>query len=276
MNPGQGRQLLGLLLVAGAVLAVPSLRGASASGGDFRFRAALDGQRLDLSTSSDPVRIDTSRETDLRLEMRNSTDRAVIVRQVQVRGRAFGLTLLSSNVTLFSRQRSILARVPAHGDLTLDVPMDFSTVDDQMTGLLPGSMTLVDAQRDELATQDFTMDVRGEATSLVGIFTIVIGAVTLLSIAAICLAVVRRRLYGNRWERAFRFGLTAVGVGVTLTLLLAQLRLVAPTGSVWIPMVLVPVVAAAAIGYISPGPLAIEEEEETEDWMRRATVVRPS
>ena len=122
------------------------------------------------------------------------------------------------------------------------------------------------------------MDVRGQALSLMGLFTLVVAIATVLSIIAIWVAVLRRRLPRNRWRRALRIGVAGAGVGVVLTLLLAELRLVAPSGSVWIPTVLVPTLAACALGYLSPGPLAIEEEEEeeVEDWMRRATLVRQS
>jgi hypothetical protein len=54
---------------------------------------------------------------------------------------------------------------------------------------------------------------------------------------------------------------------VTLTLFLSLLLLVTPTGSVWIPLVLVPTVGAFLLGWFSPGPLS-DEEVEVEDWMR--------
>jgi hypothetical protein len=258
-----------LLAIAVASLAVPSPAGAGQ--GAFSFRASFDNQRLDLSSSSDPVLIVPGRESTLTLELHNGTDSPVVVRQVQLRGNAFEVTLVSYNVL-------IQARVPAHRDVDVDVPVDFGDLDTQVTGLFPASMTLLDPGGNHLATQDFTMDVRGNALSLMGLFTIVVAIATALSIIAIWVAVLRRRLPPNRWRRALRVGVTGAGVGVVLTLLLAELRLVAPSGSVWIPIVLVPTLAACALGYLSPGPLAIEEEEEEEeeDRMRRATLVQQS
>lgn len=259
--------VLALVAVPGANAAAAAARGGTA--GAFSFRASLDDQRLDLSSSSDPVLIRPGRESTLTLDLRNRTDAPVVVRQVRLRGQAFAVTLVSYDVL-------IQARVPARSQVSVDVPVDFADLDKQVEGLLPASLSLVDPQGDTLAAQDFTMDVRGQALSLMGVFTLVVAIATVLSIVAIWIAVLRRRLPRNRWRRALRIGVTGAGVGVVLTLLLAELRLVAPSGSVWIPIVLVPTLAAFALGYLSPGPLAIEEEEgeDVEDWMRRATLVR--
>jgi hypothetical protein len=266
------RWLAVLLAAALPFMAVPGRAAAGGSGaGAFSFMASLDDQRLDLSSSSDPVVISPGRESTLTLDLRNQTDAPVIVRQVRLRGQAFAVTLVSYDVL-------IQARVPARSRVNVDVPVDFGDLDKQVVGLFPASLSLVDPQGDTLASQDFTMDVRGQALSLMGVFTIVVAIATVLSIIAIWVAVLRRRLPRSRWRRALRIGVTGAGVGVVLTLLLDELRLVAPSGSVWIPIVLVPTLAAFALGYLSPGPLAIEdeEEEEVEDWMRRATLVRQS
>jgi len=264
------RRLPALLAIALALIAVPGATAARAGAADaFSFTASLDDQRLDLSSSSDPVLIRPGRESTLTLDLRNRTDAPIVVRQVRLRGQAFAVTLVSYDVL-------IQARVPARSAVSVDVPVDFADLDKQVEGLLPASLSLVNPQGDTLASQDFTMDVRGQALSLMGVFTLVVAIATVLSIIAIWIAVLRRRLPRNRWRRALRIGVTGAGVGVVLTLLLAELRLVAPSGSVWIPIVLVPTLAAFALGYLSPGPLAIEEEEdeEVEDWMRRATLVR--
>jgi hypothetical protein len=266
------KRLSALVALSLAVLAALGPAAAGGGPGVFSFTASLDGQRLDLSSSSDPVLIVPGRESTLTLELRNDTDSPVVVRQVQLRGQAFAVTLVSYDVL-------IQARVPARSDVTVDVPVDFGDLEEQVVGLLPASITLEDPNGNGLATQDFTMDVRGNALSLMGLFTLVVAIATGASIVAIWIAVLRRRLPRSRWRRAVRIGVTGAGVGVLLTLLLAELRLVAPSGRVWIPIVLVPTLAACALGYLSPGPLAIEEEEEDEevqDWMRRPTMVSQS
>ena len=251
--------------LAAFALAEPAAAGTE---DEFGFEATLDGQRIDLSTSSDPIVISPGQESTLTLDLVNNTAEEVVVRQVQIRGGAFEVTIVTYDVI-------IQAAVPAGEELIVDVPMDFGDLDDQATGLLPASMRLINEERDELASEDFTMDVRGRAFSLMGVFTIIVAVATVLSIVTIWIAVLRRRLPPSRWRRALRFGVTGAGAGATLVLLLSELRLVAPNGSVWIPIVLVPTLAALVVGYLSPGPLSIEDEEEVEDWMRRPTMVSP-
>jgi hypothetical protein len=114
--------------------------------------------------------------------------------------------------------------------------------------------------------------VRGSPTSLMAMFTLVVAAATVASIVSIWLAILRRRLPPNRFRRGVRLAVTGAGIGVTLTLVLSLMLLVPPKGSVWVPLLLVPTVAGFVLGYLSPGPLAVEEEdEEVEEWMR-ATV----
>jgi hypothetical protein len=227
------------------------------------FAAALDGQPLGLSSTGDPIVIDPDTASTLALTIRNNTDEPLTVRQVQMRGTAFGLRLLSYDVV-------VNARI-APGDRTrVDVPVEFFDLGDQVTGLLPATIRLIDPDRNELASRSFTVDVRGSSTSLMAIFTIVVAIATGASILLIWIAIGRRRLPRSRWQRGVRFALVGAGIGVTLTLFLALLLLVTPEGSVWIPLLVIPTVGAFLLGWFSPGPLAdLDEETEIEDWMRQ-------
>jgi hypothetical protein len=224
------------------------------------FTAALDGQRLDLSSSGDPIVLDPDRSSTLAIEMRNNTDQPLTVRQVQLRGKAFGITILAYDVT-------INAKFAPGERTTVDVPVEFVDLGQQADGLLPATIRLISPDRTELAARDFTVDVRGSATSLMADFTLVLAIATSASIATIWIAIGRRRLPPNRWRRGLRFALVGAGVGVTLTLFLAELLLVTPKGSVWIPLLVVPTVGTFLVGWFSPGPPS-EDEDEVEDWMR--------
>src|SRR5262249_60217606 len=126
--------------------------------GGFAVRASFANPRLDLSSHSHPVLIGPGRESTLALELHNGTDSPIVVRQVQLRGKAFEVSLVSYNVL-------IQARVPAHSNVNVDVPVDFGDLDTQVTALFPPPMPLLDPPASQLATQDFTMDVRGNALS---------------------------------------------------------------------------------------------------------------
>jgi hypothetical protein len=248
-----------LLPLAAPVIAASAAPGPRA----VTFSAELDGQPLDLSSSSDPIILDPDRASTLALDIRNRSDQDLSVRQVQIRGKAFGLTLIAYDVT-------INAPVPARDRVEVDVPVEFVDLGQQTDGLLPATIRLLSPDRTELASQDFTVDVRGSASSLIIVFMLVVGIATALSIVAIWVAIGRRRLPPNRFRRGVRFGISGAGVGVTLTLFFSVLLLVSPSGSVWIPLIVVPTVGAFVLGFVSPGPLTIEkdEEDEVEDWMR--------
>jgi hypothetical protein len=251
--------LAGLAFLLAAPVGAVSTRTARPS---VAFTAALDGQRLGLSSAGDPIVLDPDKVSMLSLSMANTTLAPLTVRQVQLRGKAFGITLLAYDVT-------INAQIAPGERTKVDVPVEFIDLGEQANGLLPASIRLIDPDRNELASRDFTVDVRGSATSLVSIFALVVAIVTGASIAVIWIAVGRRKLPRSRWRRGLRFALVGVGVGVTLTLFLSLLLLVTPSGSVWIPLLLVPTAGLFLLGWFSPGPLGEDtDDDEVEDWMR--------
>ena len=255
--------VLALVVVAGA----GAMGGSPPSGaaGSMTFHARLDGQPLDLSSSGDPIVLEPDRTSILTLDMRNRGTEAAPVRHVQIRGTAFGITLMAYDFT-------INTLVPPGGHQRLTVPVKFIDLGQQSDGLLPATMRLLSDNDAELATQDFTVDVQGSPGSLMVIFTMIVAIATGISIAAIWIAIVRRRLPHSRWRRGLRLGVAGAGVGITLTMLLSVLLFMPPKGSVWIPLVLIPTLVAFVLGYLSPGPMSMEEgEEQVEDWMR-ATV----
>lgn len=267
---------LASLIARGAILAVVVAGSmvwtapAAPAAGDLDVRAELGRQPLDLSSSGDPIILRPERRTILSLDMVNSGSAPVVVRHVQIRGSAFGITLMAYDFT-------INATVGAGERERLDVPVEFVDLEQQFTGLLPATMRLLSTNDSELASQEFVVDVKGSSTSLIVIFTAIVAIATGISIAAIWIAIVRRRLPPSRLRRGIRLGVAGAGIGITLTLLLSILLFMPPKGSVWIPLLLVPTLVAFVLGYLSPGPMAIDEgeEEEVEEWMR-ATVPMPA
>lgn len=195
------------------------------------------------------------------LDLHNLGSTPATVRQVQIRGTAFGITLMAYDVT-------INARVLPADHVQVEVPVEFPDLGQQADGLAPATVRLISPKRGQLAARNFTVDVRGSPSSLMAIFTIIVAIATGISIAAIWIASGRRRLPPNRVRRGVRLAVSGAGVGVTLTLFLSELLLVTPKGTVWIPLLLVPTLGAFVLGYLSPGPLALDDEPEIEDWMR--------
>jgi hypothetical protein len=256
-----------VLVILASVAAVPHAgwgvgrRSTAGAPSAVNFTALLNGERLDLSSSSDPIVLDPNRNSILALDLRNVGTTPTTVRSVEIRGTAFGVTLMAYDVT-------INARIPADDHVRVDVPVEFVDLGQQTDGLLPATIRLLNPVRNQLAAQNFTVDVRGSASSLMTIFTIVVAIATGISIAAIWIAIARRRLPSNRVRRGIRLAISGAGIGVTLTLFLSELLLVTPKGTVWIPLLVVPTLGAFFLGYLSPGPLALDEEPEVEDWMR--------
>jgi hypothetical protein len=259
---------LGFAIVVAAVgvlLVAPwqPARGSDASAATpVAFTALLDGQRLDLSSSSDPIIIDPTQNSVLSLDLHNLGTDATTVRQVQIRGTAFGITLMAYDVT-------INARIAAASHVHVEVPVEFVDLGQQADGLLPATIRLLSPTQAELGAQNFTADIQGSPSSLMAIFTMVVAIATAISIASIWIAIGRRRLPRSRLQRGLRLAISGIGVGITLTLFLSEVLLVTPKGQVWIPLLVVPTVGAFILGYFSPGPLATEEETGgVEDWMR--------
>lgn len=250
-------RLAAAALVLAAVMIGPGLS-ASAQTDEVSFTAAIDGRDVADAGSNDPIPLDPEAVTDLDLEITNGTGDDLVVRRVRLFGAAMGMTLVAYDVT-------VDLPVPAGESASIQLPLEFIDLERQATGLLPGGLTLYDEGRNALATERFVIDVRGSWTSVLGLFGIFVAVATVLGIVGIVLGVSRRTLGPNRLRRALRFGFVGLGVGLTLVISLAVFRVVAPTGAVWVPLLLLPTVVGTVLGYLSPGPLAIDEPDELDD-----------
>lgn len=151
--------------------------------------------------------------------------------------------------------------VAAGGTEQLDLPVEFIGLEEQANGLLPGGLVFFDEERDELASEGFVIDVKGDATSVMGLFAIFVAVATGIGLVLLGTRIARRTLIGNRFRRGVQFAAVGLGVGATVVLWLAVLRVVAPTPAVWVPLLLIPAAAGGALGYLSPGPLDFEPDE---------------
>jgi hypothetical protein len=249
-----------LLLLVLLLVALPlSGRASAQSFGPVEIDAELADRDLSEADSTDPVALDPEDPVSLVLTMRNTSDEPVTIRYVRLEGKALGLTFLTYDLGV----RTTLA--PGE-QTTLDTTLDFFDLEQQATGYLGTSLRVYDPARRLLGAEDFVVDVRGNATSTLGIFAIVVLGVAIFSTTVLVLNTLRRRLPSNRFVRGVQFAIAGGAIGVTLALGLAVMRITFADVEAWVPLVFVPTAIAFAVGYIAPGPLSrsirdVREEE---------------
>ena len=243
-----------IVLLAPIAVATLALLPPTASEDGITVEATVNGQPVAGATSNAPVRLEPDEPAVLGLTIANDTEADIEIQRVRFAGSALGLTLIAYDVP-------VSIPVPAGDTSEAEVPLLLFDLERQATGLVPGSIALYDDDGTVVASQDFTLDVRGSVTSVVGLFGIFILVATILSVAAIAQRVATRRLPPNRFRRGLRFATAGVGLGLTFTIALAAFRVLSAEGSIWIPLVVIPTIAGFALGLASPGVLSAEPDE---------------
>ena len=261
------RKLVVLVVVWMAVLATPAL----AEG--VEITGEIAGSDIEASDSTNPIELEPTQEIPIDITIRNTSDRPEEVRFVRLEGQALGLTFLSYDLGV----RTTLA--PGE-QTTVTTPLDFFDLEDQATGYLGASMRVYDAERRELGSTEFVIDVRGKATSTLGLFAFLVLGIAVFSVTVLVINTVRRRLPSNRFVRAAQFALAGGAIGLTLALGVSILRIAFADVEAWVPLVVIPTAVGFLLGYIAPGPLSesIEDVRERErlDAAAEDAVVRAS
>ncbi len=247
-------------LCFGALLAVAMTVGlAGPAAALVEIEVELGGRDVTGADSKDPIRLDPRVEIPLALTLTNDGDVAEEVRYVRLEGQALGLTFLTYDLGV----RTTLA--PGE-QTTVVTPLDFFDLESQATGYLGTSLRVYDADRRVLAEQGFVVDVRGRATSTLGLFAIAVVVVAVFSVTVLVANTLRRRLPVNRFVRGVQFSIAGAAIGITLALGVSILRVSFADVEAWVPLVFLPMVIAFAVGYLAPGPLSqsirdVREEE---------------
>ena len=207
--------------------------------------ATIGGRSLMQATSSNPVRLPTTRGVPLGITLTNTTDAPINVRAVQ-------MVLSMLGVRLASYQASVEEIVPPHGTVTIYQAADFFTLDKAATGYVNAKVQVVDEARTTVASQPFSASVNGKINSDEGVFFLALVALTLIGVIEILLRMARGQLSRNRFLRGLGFGFTALcGAGsVVVGVAIVEVALLEP--KVWIPTLLVATAAGFVVGYISP------------------------
>ena len=215
----------------------------------------LDGTSLDDSSSTDPIVLDPAHPVHIDLRVTNTGNTELEVRAVRLEGTVAGLPL-------FDYETGLSISVPPGSTVNRGYDLDLAALGGQVTGLLPASVQLLDADRSVVASQRTVVDVRGSVGSVYALWGLVAAALCGFQLVRLGLAVARHRLPANRWQRGVRFASLGITAGMLAVFGLSMLRIVAPHGSIWIPVVGGSTLAMFLLGYVSP---FLDEEDEDED-----------
>lgn len=239
---------IGIMVAAGAAAAVAALASPvpASAATPLTISADVNGRPVAGSSDHRPVPLRAG-HTRVGVRMANRGSTPVTVDAVRFEGRVMGLTFFASEVT-------VRMTVAPGTTESRDVVLSTTYVQHQAVGLIPGSISALDADGHELAAQPLVLDVRGSLRSIYGVFGIVVAVLALASFAANLLALARHRLSDNRWSRGVRFLVPGAGAGLVLVFTLSVLRVWSPQPSRLVPLVAACALALFAAGYLSPSP----------------------
>ncbi len=230
----------GLLLWCGIML-MPST--ASAQGGSVSLEATVDGRPVGATV----LVLDPEKAAKVEVTVRNDTNTLQRVKTVRISGTALALTFFAYDTT-------VPFDVPAKSTETRSFPLEPTDLGAQAIGLLPVTVEVIDVQRDVIASVEATGDIKGSLWSVYGAFGLGVLVLTALSWLGALIALARRRLPANRWQRAMRFLPAGIGTGLIAVISLSVLRLVAPSPSAEIPFIVGAAAVALILGYVTPHP----------------------
>ncbi|MFJ6677046.1 hypothetical protein ACIQMJ_38605 [Actinosynnema sp. NPDC091369] len=231
---------VGLLLLCGIFLGVVP---AHAAEGAVTIDATVDGTPI----GDDELLLDPARSSLITVTVHNGTNTVRHIKTIRLSGTALALTFFSYDTT-------VPFDVPAKQSVTRGFVLDLGQLGGQATGLLPTELEVLDTNRELVAAIGVTGDVRGSMWSVYGVFGLAVFGLTVLAWAGALVALARRRLPANRWQRAMRFLPAGVGTGLVAVISLSVLRIMPPSPAAEIPFILGAAAAAFALGYLTPHP----------------------
>jgi hypothetical protein len=249
-----------LAAVAVVLVAVVGLSSALPAGAAtaLRLDARIDGRSVEHSSAAHPIRLSPNRPANVDLQVTDTGTTTVRLSSVNLNGVVVGLTF-------FSYQTSVNLTLQPGQSTHLRYALDLTGLDGQATGLIPATISVVDAQRHTVASQSFVSDVRGSLNSVYGLFGLALLLLTIAAIAGVVWAIATHRMPRNRWRRALRMLTVGLGLGLVLVFTLSAFRVWVPTNGKWFLTVLIFAVVFFVIGYLTPTPSSDEDEDEIDE-----------
>jgi len=238
------RALAGLCLV---LLMVASGCAQGGGGEAVEFEAILNGTELSASTPGDPIKLTGDEPAQLGLTMRNVSDEPVEVRYVRFEGQVLDMIFLTYDTAVG------VTIEPGDSRTLGPVLLDFYDLGGQASGYLRSHVSLYDANRDTLGSQEAFLDASGDGFSTLSLFNLLLLLATVAGAGWNLLRLSQRKLPSNRMVRAMRFLAVGTGAGLTLAVAFSTLRIWPLDTLMWVLFAAVGAVIGYVIGLILPG-----------------------
>ncbi len=187
------------------------------------------------------------------------TDAPVEVRRVRIEGELLGLNFLTYDA------RVQLTVDPA-STRDVEIPLDFFELERQASGYLRAFVRVYDQDGTRVASQPFAIDIRGNATSMMALFSIGLFLVTVITALLNVRDFRSNQLPEQRFARGVRFLIPGLGLGLLLSVAFSVLRIFPLPAAGWVPLTVIPTIAGFAIGYfVIPEPSGDDDHEDDED-----------
>jgi hypothetical protein len=264
------RALVPTAMLVLAVLVLSDAETSAQTDGDVDVAIAVSvhGRAASDFNSNDPLRLEPDEKIVFDVEITNEGSAPATVRSLVLRGEVL-------NLTFFSYETRIDAEVEPDDTEERSVPIELTGLDGQATGLIPASLQFLGPDRDVVASEEFPVDVQGSLWSVYGVFGLLVAAITVLLLLGVLYRLATRRLPANRWSRAVRFGVPGLALGLTLTLTLSALGVLAPHPVNSLTIVLVSGAILFVVGYLTPAPEEEAADLEEEMALRAAATTPP-
>lgn len=222
---------------------------------ELTLNGEINGEPLSGANRTSPLTIDPELPVVVEVTIDNPTSTDAEVRHLRLEGEVLGMRFAHANT-------QVDFAVPANGSRTYAAEIDFFDLSEQIKGHTSARLGAYDDDRELLASDDFFIDVDGDWTSTLAITFFQVLAFAALSLAANWLGLLRHRLPANRFVRGLRFAATGLSAAVAILLIASLIGLWLPPGAVWIPVLIIATLGSFLLGYVSPGPAYLDDDEE--------------
>lgn len=243
-SKGVARQAL-----AGLCLLLLAVTGCAQGGGGevLEFDAVLNGTNVADSEPGDPIKLEGTEPAQLELSMRNVSDSIAQVRYVRFEGEVLDMIFLTYDTAVS------IELAPGDSETLPPVLLDFYDLGGQASGYLRGHVSLYDADRVKLGSEEVFLDASGDGFSTLSLFNVLLLVATGAGIGWNLLRLSQRKLPSNRMVRALRFLAVGAGAGLTLAVAFSTLRIWPLDTLMWVLFTAVGAIIGYVIGFILPG-----------------------